>query len=74
MITTGECAHDVLEVLGATMALGDRRIPVSEDGSDRISDDIAATENGYIGASNSDTCGLEEADDGSGGARDEERG
>ena len=56
------------------MALGDRRIPVSEDGSDRISDDIAATENGYIGASNSDTCGLEEADDGSGGARDEERG
>ena len=56
------------------MALGDRRIPVSEDGSDRISDDIAATENGYIGARNSDTRGLEEADDGGRGAWDEKRG
>ena len=65
--------HNVRQVLGATVTLGHCGVSTSEEGGDWAADDVAATEDDGVAASDGDACVVEKLDDACRGAGREER-
>lgn len=67
-------SNDLLEVLGAGVALSDGRILAAEESADGRTDDVGTTEDDGVLATDVDAGRLEEEHDTGGRARGEERG
>lgn len=68
------CTDELVEISGATMALGDGRVELPQEGADGGADDITATEDDGVSTGDGDTSGLDETNDACGGAGSEKRG
>lgn len=66
--------HELFEILGAAVTLGDCRIPVPQEGDDRVSDDVASADHDSVGTGDGDIGCLNETEDCCRSARSEERG